>query len=486
MLGRDPPSVSRRLLIAVAVPLVLFLAFTVVALDWFVRHINELALRQRLDEQIVALVADLDLDPNGNLVVQPLDPERRLEQVGSGQYATLRDEHGRLIWKSPSLTGTGLVLGTQVPTGPNDDRVIYEHARDGSEVAELSERLQWEIGSGPTKTSRRLIFTVADSTAEQTRQLWILRRYMATWFGALALALLATMAWMMRRALAPVRRLEEEIEAVESGEALLLGEGYPRELAGVTRGLNELLESERHRIKRYRDTLGNLAHGLKTPLAVIRASLSAPELADTGTNGSAVVAAGSSAADAIHVQVDRMAQIVEHQLKRAAASGGVTLGQAPVPILPIITELRVALMKVHARKDLRIDVDVPANVGFLGDSGDIMELLGNVLDNACKWCRSHVAVTARLDPEREPSRRLSISVEDDGPGIAPADRKRVMDRGVRASEQVPGHGLGLSIVRETVSLYRGKFFIDASAGLGGARVELQLPGREEDRERTKS
>jgi two-component system sensor histidine kinase PhoQ len=288
------------------------------------------------------------------------------------------------------------------------------------------------------------------------------------------------MAWMMRRALAPVRRMEQEIEAVENGDALLLGEGYPRELAGVTQGLNALLQSERTRISRYRDTLGNLAHGLKTPLAVIRASLGSPEALGENVDATqnAMSAVPEPVAANIQREVDRMAQIVEHQLKRAVAGGGVTLGQAPVLLLPPLTELRVALLKVHSRKDLSIDIDVPAEAGFLGDSGDILELLGNLLDNACKWCKSHVRVSAQLDADRAPARRLDVVVEDDGPGIASPDRHRVMERGVRASsEQVPGHGLGLSIVRETVALYGGRFSIGNSEALGGARIELQLPGR---------
>jgi two-component system sensor histidine kinase PhoQ len=252
---------------------------------------------------------------------------------------------------------------------------------------------------------------------------------------------------------------------LESGGATQLGEGYPRELSGVATGLNALLESERNRIRRYRDTLGNLAHSLKTPLAVIRASL-----------GSAESEERRSAA-AIQLEIDRIAQIVEHQLKRAAAGGGATLGQAPVPVLALLTDLRAALLKVHAGKDLHIEIDAAPELGFLGDSGDILELLGNVLDNACKWCRSRVLVSARIDPDRGLPRRLSIVVQDDGPGIPQELRTRVIERGVRADEQVPGHGLGLAMVRETVAIYGGQFFIDASQALGGARVELQLPGR---------
>src|SRR6185437_2745480 len=273
----------------------------------------------------------VDLDPNGNLVVNLLDPDSRLDLPNSGQYATLRDANGRLLWRSPSLTGTGLVLGTRVPLGAVDFRYLVAH--DGTRVAELSKGLQWQYGSGAEMAVKKLVFTVAVSTAPQMKQLDAFRREMALWFGSLAFALLATMAWMMRRALAPVRRLEQEIGEVETGGAMRLGEGYPRELAGVTRGLNALLESERNRIARYRDTVGNLAHGLKTPLAVIRAHLVAGELPAVAAGGGAVSTPGSAGSvPAIQMEIDRMAQIVEHQLKRAAAGGGVTLGQAPVPV----------------------------------------------------------------------------------------------------------------------------------------------------------
>jgi two-component system sensor histidine kinase PhoQ len=233
----------------------------------------------------------------------------------------------------------------------------------------------------------------------------------------------------------------------------------------VTAGLNALLQSERNRIVRYRDTLGNLAHSLKTPLAVIRASLGSAESEERRSEA------------AIQLEIDRIAQIVEHQLKRAAAGGGATLGQAPVPVLPLLCDLRAALMKVHAARDLQLEVDAAPELGFFGDIGDILELLGNVVDNACKWCRARVRVTARLDPDRALPRRLSIVVEDDGPGIPQELRARVIERGVRADEHVPGHGLGLAMVRDTVAIYGGQFLIGSSEALGGARVELRLPGR---------
>ncbi len=459
MLEHSPPSVSRRLLVAVAVPLVLFFALTIAVLDGVFRELNTASVRELLSEQVVALVTAADIDHDGDFQVNLLDPESRLDVPGSGVYAAVRDQDGKLLWSSPSLSGTGLVLGLRLGVGSED--FSYQRAHDGTQIAQLSRGLEWIYAPGESKN---LVFTAADSTEPQRRQLWRFRQQMAGWFGGLVLLLLATVAWMMRRALAPVRRLEQEIAAVEAGGAQALGAAYPRELAGVTSGLNALLESERNRIARYRDTLGNLAHSLKTPLAVIRASL--------GTVESAAVQHAT-----IQLEIDRMALIVEHQLKRAAAGGGATLGQASVLLLPLLTDLRAAMLKVHANKDLRIDLEVPALLGFQGDSGDILELLGNVLDNACKWCRSRIAVSAQLDGTRPMPQRLSIVVEDDGAGIDKPDRERVIERGVRADEHVPGHGLGLSMVRETVALYGGRFFIDDSPSLGGARVELQLPGR---------
>ena len=457
---RGPPSVSRRLLIAVALPLLLFFVLTASAIDYVFRQQSTAALRDRLEEQVVALVTAVDLDLDGKLVVNLLDPESRLDVPGSGQYAALRDDNGKLLWSSRSLAGTDLLLGSKLPVGGVEFR--YQVARDGSTIAELSRGLQWAYGEG---LSKKLVFSAADSTAPQMRALWLFRQRMAGWFGALDLMLLATMAWMMRRALAPVRRLEQEIAALESGAASRLGDGYPRELAGVTTGLNALLQSERDRIVRYRDTLGNLAHSLKTPLAVMRASLGSADGVERRSQ------------TAIQLEIDRIAQIVEHQLKRAAAGGGATLGQAPVPVLALLSDLRAALLKVHAGKDLQLEIDAPPELGFLGDSGDILELLGNLVDNACKWCRSRVLVRARLDPDRALPRRLAIVVEDDGQGIPQQLRDRVIERGVRADEQVPGHGLGLAMVRETVALYGGQFLIDDSQALGGARVELRLPGR---------
>jgi two-component system, OmpR family, sensor histidine kinase PhoQ len=307
--------------------------------------------------------------------------------------------------------------------------------------------------------ARSLTFSVAASLSPYEEQLWRFRRELIGWFIGLMLALLVTLAALLRWVLSPVRRLEREIHEVEEGRSDSLGGGYPRELAGVARNLNALLVGERKRVARYRDTLGNLAHSMKTQLAVIRASLHGEE----------------GALPRASAQIDRMRDIIEHQLKRAAASGGALLGQAPVEVAQVAAELRGALLRVYADKDLAIELAVPPSAQFAGDRGDLTELLGNLLDNACKWCRSRVRLSATVEGA-DTRERLTLLVEDDGPGISQQDRARVFQRGVRADETVPGHGLGLAMVRDTVDLYGGRLVIDSSP-LGGARFTLRLPGR---------
>jgi two-component system sensor histidine kinase PhoQ len=171
-----------------------------------------------------------------------------------------------------------------------------------------------------------------------------------------------------------------------------------------------------------------------------------------------------------------MSGIIEHQMQRAAASGGVLLGQAPVDVAPIVTELRVALLKVYGNKDLLFETVVSPEAQFIGDRADFTESLGNLLDNACKWAKSRVRIAVHIDPPADTRRALLISIDDDGPGIAEEDRARVLKRGGRADEATPGHGLGLAMVHDMVELYGGTLRIDASP-LGGARFDLRLPGR---------
>jgi two-component system, OmpR family, sensor histidine kinase PhoQ len=444
-------SLSRRLLVSVSVPLALFFGVMMWVLDTGFRALSERSLQQVLDSQMVFLIAAAEPQPDGSYAPAPQTLDSRLATPRSGLYAEIRSkEH---LWRSPSTAGLNADFGPPLMHG---ERNLVYSAFGHEGVAIESRAIQFE--DDPTG-GHALTFSVAVSLSPYEEQLWRFRQQLLGWFIGLMLLLLVTLAALLHWVLAPVRRMEREIHAVEEGRSETLGAGYPRELSGVATNLNTLLVGERKRVARYRDTLGNLAHSLKTPLAVMRASLRAED--NSGPMGA---------------EIDRMSGIIEHQLKRAAASGGALLGQAPIELASVCADLRSALLKVYAGKDIAIELAIAPNAQFVGDRGDLTELLGNMLDNGCKWCRSRVRLTATSDPSAGPRERLSLVIEDDGPGISAADRARVLRRGVRADEHVPGYGLGLAMVHDTVDLYGGRIAIDTSA-LGGARFAVRLPGR---------
>lgn len=443
-------SLSRRLLVSVSVPLALFFGVMMLVLDTGFRALSERSMQELLDSQMVGLIAAAEPQPDGGYAPAPHALDPRLATPRSGLYAQIRSQLHE--WQSPSNAKAEVEFGPLLAHGErNTTYTSFGHER----VAIESRAIQFE---DDPKGQRTLTFSVAVSLSPYEEQLWRFRQELVGWFIGLMLLLLATLAALMQWVLAPLRRMEREIHAVEEGRSEALGTGYPRELSGVASNLNTLLVGERRRVARYRDTLGNLAHGLKTPLAVMRSSM--PRDAPAGPIGA---------------EIDRMTDIIEHQLKRAAA-GGALLGQAPVDVAQVAAPLRVALLHVYADKDLALELAIPATCQFIGDRGDLTELLGNLLDNACKWCRGRVRLTASAGGNAGPRERLLLEVEDDGPGISAQDRERVLQRGVRADESVPGHGLGLAMVRDTVELYGGSMSIGASP-LGGARFTLRLPGR---------
>ena len=445
-------SLSRRLLVSVSVPLALFFGVMMLVLDTGFRALSERSLQELLDSQMVSLIAAADPQPDGSYAPTPQELDPRLRTPRSGLYAQIRSQHH--LWRSPSTAGRSSDFGALLVPGQRSNLTYTTFGHD--RVAIESRAIQF---ADDPSGKRTLTFSVAVSLSPYEEELWRFRRELIGWFIGLMLVLLVTLAALLRWVLGPVRRMEREIHEVEEGRSETLGAGYPRELSGVATNLNALLVGERKRVARYRDTLGNLAHSLKTPLAVMRASLS-----------------GSAPAGPVGAEIDRMTGIIEHQLKRAAASGGALLGQAPVEVAQVAAELRSTLLKVYAGKDLSLELAVAPATLFVGDRGDLTELIGNLLDNACKWCRSRVRLTAGSDESAGPRERLTLIVEDDGAGISADHRARVLERGVRADQNVPGHGLGLAMVHDTVDLYGGQLSIDSSP-LGGARFSLRLPGR---------
>jgi two-component system sensor histidine kinase PhoQ len=270
----------------------------------------------------------------------------------------------------------------------------------------------------------------------------------------MALLLLVAQWFTLRWGLSPLRRVANELNRLKVGKQQHISGRYPSEVQRLTDSLNAVLSHERTQQQRYRDALADLAHSLKTPLALIRgmARESSPPQATS-----------------LAEQIDHMDKIIGYHLQRAAASGRTSM-TTPVPLCPVVDRVLAALEKVHSGKPVAASLDINPELQFRGDEGDLTEILGNVLDNAFKWCRNTVRISAGMDDGG-----LRLCVEDDGPGIDDVDSARVLLRGARADETVPGHGIGLAVVREIVEAYGGHISIENSA-LGGAMIALHLPG----------
>jgi len=449
-------SLRGRLLLWVSGLLIVFFGLTGLGLDLAFRNAGERAIRDLLDVRVIMLLAAAEPE-NGQLVLARDLPDARFAQPGSGLFASLTDAAGQVLWRSASSTGIDIPPGETPPVGQRHFR--FTSASDGTPVLALSYGVEWEFED---RRIGRYSVHVAESLDGYQAQVGRFRRQLGGWFAGVLVLLLLSVGVLMRWLLQPLNRVEEEIRRVERGEADTLGEGYPRELEGVTRNMNTLILSQRQRQERYRNALGDLAHSLKTPLAVMRGQLESGRAVDVALVGQ---------------QVGRMDEIVRYQLQRASAAGAAGLARGRVELAEVLNSVAAALDKVYRDKAPRCAITAEPGLMFRGDRGDLMEMLGNLLDNAYKYCRSEVRVSckARPVPTIQGAAVLQVCVEDDGNGFPPEASGLLLQRGVRADEAAEGQGIGLAVVREIAESYQGGLELSRS-GLGGARVELSLPG----------
>lgn len=449
-------SLNARLLLASSVVLAAFLGITGLVLDRAFQASTEAALRDRLQGHLYALLAASDLDKRGQLQLPAELPDPRFSLIGSGLYAEVAGNTGIPVWRSKSLLGSNLVFAPSPSLG---QRVFSKLSTDkGVPLLSLGFTVSWEAAA---QGERRYTYRVAESLTSFDAEVNRFRRSLWGGLAAAAFLLLGVQSAVLRWSLAPLRRVSADLRAIEGGLAQRLQGDYPRELRQLTDNLNGLLASSDDLLKRYRDSLGNLAHSLKTPLAVLRGAL------DGETNPDALRAIARE-------QLTGMSRLIEYQLQRAAASGRAPL-TAPVQLKPVVEKIIAALAKVYADKNVNVSLDISEDVVFHGDAGDLTEMLGNLLDNAFKWCRGHVHIAAQRSSAPGALRpQLEIRIEDDGPGIAADMKARVLQRGVRADQTMPGHGLGLAMVQDTVLLYRGELQI-ANGPRAGLIIRLRFP-----------
>ncbi len=444
-------SLSARLLVSVSLLLVLFFGLTIAVLDNAFRSAGEEAQESILDGHLMQLLAAAQPGPEGGLGMPPDLPEPRFGSIGSGLYGELRNGSGDVIWQSRSALG--LTLPRNDAPAPGVQVFDRESLADGTPLLTLSLAVEWEFPDG---TLESYVFEVLESLDSFNAQVAEFRRQLFTWFAALATLLLVAIGVLLRRMMRPLRRIETEIGEIEQGDRSALSGELPTELAGVARNLNLLIDTERGRSDRYRKTLDNLAHSLKTPLAAMRALFS-----DSGIDG--------EQQRRFDEQIERMDEIVRYQLRKPASVETDALVLSTVDVVGETARLVDGLSKVYASKGVTIEKRLDEGASLKGDTGDYLELAGNLLDNACKWCERHVQVTLASRGEG-----IELVVDDDGPGIPEEARDGLLKRGARLDEATPGHGIGLAIVKDIVSSYNGSLAIEDSE-LGGARIRIRIP-----------
>lgn len=438
-------SLNTRITVSAGLVLAVFIALSAFALERAFRDSARSAREDRLLAQVYLLMAAAEVDAKGNMTVSNGATEPRFELPGSGLYAAVFDGAGNPVWRSQSALAVTAPFATVLAAG------VQQFGERGGFFVQ-----GYGINWNSAGNNYPFTFSVVEDMRAFRDQLNVYRRSLWSWLGAMALLLLAAQWLVLRWGLTPLRRVADELTRLEQGEQQKIAGDYPDELQRLTDNLNTLLTHERAQQKRYRDALADLAHSLKTPLALMRGALRE--------------SAGDAALDrALDEQVGRMDAIVGYHLQRAAASGRSGLA-TPQPLKPAVERIVAALAKVHADKKVVAHIEIDQALRFRGDEGDLTELLGNLLDNAFKWSRQSLRVVAELR-----ARELTLTVEDDGPGIDPADAERVLQRGARADQSVPGHGIGLAVVRDIVAAYDGSIRIARSA-LGGTAISLSLPG----------
>ena len=400
--------------------------------------------------QLDRLSAVSEVGPTGVLRLKRLLADPRFDRPYSGWYWQVAGPNGPMR-RSRSLWDQVLAVDPDLQAAGPPVRASVQ-GPDGQQL--------WVLRRAVTFPSSERVFQIAVAADVRGMRAAIagFTETLALSLVMLGLGLIVAEVIQIRYGLSPLRRLRGALAAVRAGRATRLKGPYPDEVTPLAEDLNALLDHNQTVVERARTHVGNLAHALKTPLSVM-ANAAAKE-ADHEAGGLAEVA---------RQQVAAMSDQIDHHLSRArtVAAGGVLGVRSGVTT--VAEELRRALSRIHADRGIAIIVEGDAGLMFLGDRQDLQEMLGNLMDNACKWARTEVRVHLGRRGER-----LVLRVEDDGPGLAPEARARVFDRGQRHDEAVASSGLGLAIVRDVAALYDGEVSL-GDCDMGGLGATLNLP-----------
>jgi len=464
------PSMVQRLVVLHAVLSALVLIGGGYALSAFFTRASIEAFDARLSQDVIDLVGGTSVDETGAVAAPTLTDERTM-QAYSGKYWELAIAAGaglKPVARSRSLWDADIAMpsggAAEVAASPGRP-VFYDGvgpapsgqgppgAKAHAEPVRIAAQ-QVRITGVPDP----VIFLVSEDRAPIDSTIRTFETSVALALLVLLAMLIAGVVLQVRVGLRPLFALQREVAAVRTGKADRVAGAYPAELEPLATELNALVAHNQDVIERQRTHVGNLAHALKTPLSVMSAEAE-------GRPG--------PLSEVVRRQADVMREQVDHHLRRARASARQKGGGERTEVAPLLEELTLTLERIYRDKGAEVDWRCPDDLYFHGERQDLLELAGNVMENACKWCRGRVRVVAQATSRAE----LTLAVEDDGPGLAAGDRDAVMQRGARLDETAPGSGLGLSIVDELARAYGGGVAL-ADSALGGLKVTLLLPRTE--------
>ncbi|MCF7821281.1 MAG: GHKL domain-containing protein [Mariprofundaceae bacterium] len=430
-------SLSRHLTISLAASLICFFLLQAALAGMEMRNLTEDSVISRLEDDMEAVLTMLSIQPDEKMVVDWEHIPAIFMRPLSGHYFQI--QRGKQIIRSRSQWDSVLPVQEagvfRAVEGPVNQRLL---------ILSRSYVLHGET----------ILLTVAEDTSElEATSRYFQKRLLALSLGVLLL-LLVIQAWVIRRGLKPLSGVRRELQQLERGETEKLRQPVPAEITPLVEEVNRLLMVLQHRLLRSRNAMGNLSHALKTPLTVMFQILERRQ------------------DDRDCVQLLEQAQRIEGHINREL-SRAKTAGQSPGGIWlqpeQDVRDLVSTLEAVHHRQSINIELKIAAITAVSADREDMMELIGNLIDNACKWARGRVLL------EIYQRSGLYIIIEDDGPGMKPEELLPALERGMRMDEAKQGHGLGLAIVQEIVNAYNGRVDLGRSDALGGLKISVFFP-----------
>ncbi len=443
-------SINSRIIIGAIVIVSSFIILTGITLGRTFYRSAYSALEDSLTGQLYLLMADrefipLNSDTNALILANSPLPYKHSNNNAYAQLsAYISQSDGTILWQSSA--GMKHQLPAIIPLSQgkveHGKKVFQQYQLDGKDYISLSVAIFWDLESGKFP----LIYHISDDLTLLNKRIAEYQHSLWNHLVAMSIALFIALFLILRWGLKPLREVEQEIKSIEQGQQALLEKTYPEELVPLTHNINQLILYERKQQVRYQNALADLAHSLKTPLAIIQ--------------GQQFNAANPHHyTHTISDAIARMNSIIEYQLQRASASTPTSHIQY-LQLSSVSNTLINTMEKIYRDKHITFITDIATDSQFKISEGDFMEVLGNLLDNACKWCNKTVHITIRQDEST-----LHLNVTDDGPGIAAEMLSEISKRGVRADELTPGHGVGLAIVSDIIDVYNGKIeFIPAQQG----------------------